>query len=92
MTGPAAGDKPEASPLLFVVLDSKGAGRVVGVFEREAQAAEIVAINPSYYRVTPLRLNEINPDCVRWVQDSDGRSRLERMSTQLRAIEDGDAE
>ena len=69
-------------------MDTKGAGRVVGVFDREAQAAEIVAINPQYYRMTPLRLNEINPDCVRWVQDANGRSRLERLSTQLRAIDD----
>jgi uncharacterized protein YjiS (DUF1127 family) len=86
------GGDATGSHRVFVVLDTKGAGRVVGVFEREAQATEIVAINPQYYRLTQLRLNEINPDCVRWVQDSDGRSRLERMSTQLRAVDDGDAE
>ncbi|HET9453033.1 MAG TPA: hypothetical protein VFO66_02015 [Gemmatimonadaceae bacterium] len=92
MTSGPAGDGADAQDRVWVVVDTKGAGRVVGVFESEAQAAEIVAINPSYYRVTQLRLNEINPECVRWVQDEQGRSRLERMSTQLRAIDDGDAE
>ena len=92
MTLGPAGDGADATDRVFVVLDTKGAGRVVGVFDSEAQAAEIVAINPSYYRVTQLRLNEINPDCVRWVQDEQGRSRLERMSTQLRVIDEGDGE
>ena len=81
--GPAADAQ---SPKLFVVLDSKGAGRIVGVFEREAQALEILAVSPQYYRVFPMRVNEINPECVRWIQDEKGRESLERLSTQMRAI------
>jgi hypothetical protein len=88
----ARGGAGGAAPQVFVVLDTKGAGRVVGVFDREPQATEIVGINPQYYRMTSLRLNEINPECVRWVQDAGGRLRLERLSTQLRAIDDGDFE
>jgi hypothetical protein len=73
-------------PKVFVVLDTKGSGRIVGVFEREAQALEILAVSPQYYRVFPLRLNEINPECVRWIQDEKGRDSLQRLSAQLRAI------
>ncbi len=92
MTSRASGGEADTSVRLFVVLDTKGAGRVVGVFDDEARAAEILAVNPQYYRVTPLRVNEVNPECVRWVQDADGRSRLQRMTAQLRAIDDGEGE
>ena len=71
---------------VFVVLDTKGTGRLVGVFESEPQAAEIQAISPQYYRLTPMRLNEVNPDCVRWAQDEQGRKKLERLSTSISAV------
>lgn len=76
-------------PTVFVVLDTKGAGRVVGVFERDAQAQEVQAVSPAYYRVFPLPMNSINPDSVRWVQDEHGRQTLSRLSTQTRAITEG---
>ena len=74
--------------LVYVVMDTKGAGRIVGVFERMEQADEIQEISPRYYRMYPMHLNEVNPDCVRWAQDDEGRAKLERLSTQTRAIED----
>lgn len=73
-------------PLVYVVMDTKGAGRIVGVFERESQAIEIQAISPQYYRLLPMHLNEVNPDCVRWAGDEAGRAKLERLSTQIRAV------
>ena len=73
-------------PLVYVVMDTKGAGRIVGVFEREAQAVDIQAISVQYYRLFPMHLNEVNPDCVRWAQDEEGRAKLERLSTQIRAL------
>jgi hypothetical protein len=72
--------------LVYIVMDTKGAGRIVGVFEREAQAIEIQAISPQYYRLVPMHLNEVNPDCARWANDDVGRAKLERLSTQIRAI------
>jgi hypothetical protein len=72
--------------LVYVVMDMKGNGRVVGVFENEAKAEEILAINPMYYRLTRIGMNEVNPDCVRWVQDEQWRTKLERLSTQMRAL------
>jgi hypothetical protein len=71
---------------VFVVIDTNGAGRVVGVFESEPQAQEIHSVNPQYYRLTKVALNEVNPDCVRWVRDEQGRTKLERLSTQIRAV------
>jgi hypothetical protein len=72
-------------PTIFVVFDTKGAGRVVGAFESETQALTIKAISPQYYRVSPLRMNEINPECVRWAQDERGREALQRLSTSISA-------
>jgi hypothetical protein len=45
---------------LFVVVDLMGAGRVVGVFEREATARRVIGDFPQYYKVwacdAPARL------------------------------------
>jgi len=87
--GAAAGSQ---AAKVFVVLDTKGAGRVVGVFDHQSQALEIQAVNPAYYRVFPMRMNEIDPECLRWVQDEQGRAKLQRLSSQMTAIpeeEDG---
>ena len=77
--------------MVYVVLDSKGQGRIVGVFDDEAKANEIRAVSPTYYRVVAIEMNAINPDSVRWVQDEQGRQTLERLSIQTRAIPDDDA-
>ena len=71
---------------VFVVMDTKGSGRIVGVFESEPQATEVQAVSPQYYRLTAVRLNEVNPDCVRWAQDEAGKAKLERLSTQIQAV------
>ena len=78
----------EAVRTVYVVLDTKGNGRVVGVFERETDAFSIAEVSPQYYRLQPIHLNEINPECVRWVADAHGREKLTRLSTQVRAIAD----
>lgn len=65
---------------VFVVLDTMGAGRIVGVFSRLARAAAVRSVNPSYYRLIPTRVNDINPECVRWLLDRAGRDRLRRLS------------
>jgi hypothetical protein len=73
---------------VYLVMDTKGSGRVVGVFEREVEASEIVAVSPQYYRLQTMRLNEVNPDCVRWVQDEKGREKLSRLTSQIKAVTD----
>lgn len=56
-------------PVVHVVLDLSGAGRVVGVFDTEAAAEKVKAVNPAYYRRFAAPLNTINAGCVAWLQD-----------------------
>lgn len=76
-----------------VVIDTKGAGRLVGVLDTEAPAAEVVADSPQYYRLAQTRLNEINPETMRWVKDERGRQTLEGLSRPMSAMtDDGEQE
>jgi hypothetical protein len=76
-------------PKVFVVIDSKGAGRVLGVFDHQAHALEILAVRPSYCRVFPMHLNEIDSECLRWVQDERGLEMLPDPSAQMTAMQGG---
>jgi hypothetical protein len=49
---------------LHLVVDTKGAGRVVGVFH---DPARIVAIDPNYFRLIELETDTINPAAVEWL-------------------------
>jgi len=51
---------------LFVVYDTKGSGRLVGVFDDRSHAEEIVQINPQYFKLRACALNKVNADVVRW--------------------------
>jgi hypothetical protein len=64
---------------VFVVIDTKGAGRLVGVFRSRLRAVRLQDINPGYYRVQPLTLDEIRPDVVDWLQTDDQKAQLEVM-------------
>ena len=77
-------------PKVFVVIDSKGAGRVLGVFDHQAHALAILAVRPSYCRVFPMHMNEIDSECLGWVQDERGRERPRQMAAQMTAIPGGE--
>jgi len=64
------------SPIVHVVYDLGGAGRVVGVFLDAARAERVVAINPAYYKRTSLPLDTIAPAALAWAGD-DRRATLE---------------
>ena len=51
---------------LYVVVDTKGAGRLLGVFESDLKADAVARINPNYFKVARCVLNAINPDVLRW--------------------------
>lgn len=51
---------------VFVVYDTKGAGRVVGVFDDRSRAQSVARINPHYFRLRQCTLNSINSEIVRW--------------------------
>lgn len=51
---------------LYVVVDTKGAGRLVGVFDDAVRADAVARINPNYFKVARCALNRINTDVLRW--------------------------
>ena len=59
-----------------MVVDTSGAGRIVGIFSDQAEAEEVMLVNPAYYRIDSLRLGEINPECVEWIRDKSRRDTL----------------
>ena len=61
---------------LYIVVDTSGAGRIVGAFSTEAEAKEIMAVNPAYYRIDVLRVGDINPKCLDWIRDKARRDKL----------------
>jgi hypothetical protein len=52
---------------LHLVVDTKGAGRVVGVFHDPDRATRILAIDPNYFRVVALEADTINPAAIEWL-------------------------
>src|SRR5438093_1601207 len=70
---------------VFVVVDTKGAGRVVGVFERNEIAMRIQAVNPHYYKVVQISLNHLNPECLTWLADDEQKRSLLALAHQPNA-------
>lgn len=64
---------------LYVVLDTKGDGRVLGVFDALELARELVAQSPSYYKLHRCRLNQVNPEVLQWIDDRAQREAVERI-------------
>jgi hypothetical protein len=62
---------------LYVVLDTKGDGRVLGVFDDRATAESFVSQDPCYYRLYPCHLNEVNPESLSWAESGSQRSAME---------------
>src|ERR1700740_50326 len=61
---------------IYVVVDTSGAGRIVGVFSTEEEAKEILVVTPAYYRIDSLRVGDINPKCLDWIRDKARRDIL----------------
>jgi len=62
--------------LLFVVVDTLGAGRVVGVFDSKERAEEVVAIEPAYYRLFDCTLNRVNRTAMEWARTAEQKRAL----------------
>jgi hypothetical protein len=73
---------------VFVVYDTKGCGRLVGVFDDPARAQAAARINPHYYRVVRTRVNAINPEVVPWALDDRERNRLAALVDGAEASDD----
>ena len=53
--------------MVYVVTDTKGAGRIVGVFDDPKVAEKISAIDPAYFREYHAPLNAVNPIAIEWL-------------------------
>lgn len=73
MAGTDARDDEHA---LFVVYDTKGAGRVVGVFDSRRLADRVHAIDPSYYRVHRSEVNHVRHEALEWLNSPEQRRAL----------------
>ncbi len=64
---------------IFVVIDTKGSGRVLGVFDSRDRAERFTQAFPSYYKLHVGQLNEVNPEVLGWADDDAQREALERL-------------
>ncbi len=62
--------------MVHVVIDTKGAGRIVGVFDDPERAKRVAAIDPPYFRVLTVELNAINPTAIEWLATKEKREAL----------------
>ena len=64
---------------LHVVIDTKGSGRLVGVFSSRRRAESVVNLSRLYYQLHTLDLNKVNPDVLGWTDNDLQRAALRRM-------------
>ncbi len=64
---------------IYVVIDTKGSGRVLGVFDSRAQAEELTSRYPNYYKLYVRQLNRVDPESLDWVDGDEQREFLERL-------------
>ena len=63
----------------YVVIDTKGSGRLLGVFDTRSRADEVTVLSPLYYRMHTITLNRINPDVLDWTDDDKQKDALRRL-------------
>jgi hypothetical protein len=64
---------------LFVVVDTKGSGRIVGVFDAREEAERVADCGRAYYKVHPCPLNVINPEVLSWADSEEQRDALHQL-------------
>ena len=64
---------------LFVVLDTKGDGRLVGVWDSKRPANKLVKRFPAYYKLHTVELNKLNQNILRWTDNKEQKMFLEEM-------------
>ncbi len=61
---------------LWLVVDTLGAGRLIGAFSSSRRASIVASISRSYYRVHQLPLNSVSPEALDWTADDEQRDFL----------------
>lgn len=65
---------------LFVVVDTKGGGRILGVMDSRERAEQLCDLSPIYYKLHSVTLNQVNPEGLEWT-DSDAQKEKLRKFT-----------
>ena len=64
---------------IYVVTDTKGAGRVVGAFDSRERAESIRGVDKAYFRLTALPFNVVNPVAIEWLLSTTQRDELRNL-------------
>lgn len=62
---------------LYAVVDTKGSGRFVGIFDTRERAEQVAAISPPYYKLHVVKLNRIDPEVLDWTDNDEQRQALQ---------------
>lgn len=68
---------------LYIIFDTKGCGRLVGVFDKKEHAEEVVSVEPNYYKMYACDLNRVNPRALSWLETDDKKALLEKLDRHL---------
>jgi len=63
-------------PPSYLVWDTKGEGRLIGVFDNQALAESVGSINRGYFQTHHCMLNSVNSDAIRWTLTAEEQQRL----------------
>jgi hypothetical protein len=64
---------------VFVVYDTMGSGRIVGVFDCEADALRVIGPFGAYHELHRCELNAIDPECLKWTVNEAQKAHLARL-------------
>ena len=62
--------------MVHAVFDTKGAGRLVGIFDDHERAKRVAAVDPPYFRLISVELNAINALAIDWLSTPEKRDQL----------------
>ena len=65
--------------LVYIITDTKGSGRIVGVFADRDRAEAIRSVDKAYFRITALPFDSVNPIAVEWLLRPEARETLARL-------------
>ena len=66
----------QSTEYIYIVTDTKGAGRVVGAFDNRERAESIRGVDKAYFRMTVLPFNAVNPVAIEWLLSTAQREAL----------------
>jgi serine/threonine protein phosphatase PrpC len=69
---------------LYIVIDTKGDGRLVGVWDSKKIVNRLVKKFPAYYKMHIADLNKINPEVFSWTDTDEQKKYLEEMASNQR--------